>query len=114
LPSIAQLTSMLADATGRTTGVEAFPLPQDLKDNFAAASWRRPKSYLDEGYRANISSFRQAKPDVVGQGVRRPAEDLVNNAWIERHGAVLDLAELDAGYRFVFTRTEKGERRAVK
>jgi SAM-dependent methyltransferase len=104
LPSPAELARMLTDATGCRTDIEVFSLPPDLADNFAAAAWRRPRSYLDEGYRANISSFHQAQPEVVAQGVRRLTQDLANGAWRERHGAVLELAELDAGYRFVFTR----------
>ena len=106
LPSPARLARMLTDATGCSTDIEAFLLPPDLKDNFAAAAWRRPQSYLEEGYRANISSFHEAQPELVAQGVRRLAEDLATGAWRERHTAVLALAELDAGYRFVFTRLQ--------
>ena len=103
LPSASQLAGMLGDATDCKTDVEAFPLPPDLRDNFAGAAWRHPRRYLDEGYRANISSFHKTKPESVAQAIRRLTEDLNSGLWKESYGAVLALAELDAGYRFVFT-----------
>jgi SAM-dependent methyltransferase len=103
--SPAELARMLSDAAGCGTDIEVFALPPDLQDNFAAAAWRRPRSYLDEGYRTNISSFHNAEPEVVAQGVRRLTEDLASGAWRERHGSILELGEMDAGYRFVFTRS---------
>jgi len=102
-----RLARMLAAATGRETDIVPFPLPPDLKDNFAAAAWQTPERYLEEPYRENISSFQKADPGVVGHGIVRLAEDLGSGAWMKRHGFVLDLAELDAGYRFVYT---KGKR----
>jgi len=98
-----QLAGLLADATGRKSEVVPVPLPPDLKDNFGAAAWRRPECYLDERYRANTSSFRTADPDAVERSTVRLADDLDSGAWECRQGEVLQLAELDAGYRLVFT-----------
>ena len=102
-PSPYQLACILGNATASETDIVPFPLPPDLKDNFAAAAWRCPRRYLDERYRANISSFRKADPDAVAQGIDKLADDLAIGVWKNRHGTVSDLAELDAGYRFVFT-----------
>jgi SAM-dependent methyltransferase len=99
-----ELARMLALTKGKETDIVPFPLPPDLRDNFAAAAWQNPERYLEEQYRGNISSFQKADPGAVGQGIARLAEDLASGAWKKRHGAVLDLAELDAGYRFVYTR----------
>ena len=99
-----KLARMLTVATGKETDTAPFPLPPDLSDNFAAAAWQNPKLYLEERYRGNISSFRKADPGAVDQGIARLAEDLASGTWKKRHGAMLDLAELDAGYRFVYTR----------
>lgn len=107
MPSTTQLASILSDAASCKTDVESFPLPPDLKDNFAAASWRHPQRYLDEKYRANISSFRKAEPDAIIQSIRRLAEDLASGAWRERYESVMRLPALDAGYRFVFTCREE-------
>ncbi|MBT8338435.1 MAG: class I SAM-dependent methyltransferase [Desulfatitalea sp.] len=107
MPSTTQLVRMLRDAASCKTDVEAFPLPPDLKDNFAAASWRHPQRYLDEKYRANISSFRKAEPDALNQSIRKLAEDLASGAWYERYESVMHLLAFDAGYRFVFTSREE-------
>jgi ubiquinone/menaquinone biosynthesis C-methylase UbiE len=106
-PRPEKLARMLAAVTGRETDVVPFTLPKDLRDNFAAAAWQKPERYLEERYRANISSFQKADPGTVDQGIARLAEDLASGAWEKRHGAVLDLDELDAGYRFVCTRGKK-------
>jgi SAM-dependent methyltransferase len=99
-----KLARMLAVTTGKETDILPFPLPPDLRDNFAAAAWQNPERYLQERYRGNISSFQKADSGAVNRSIARLAEDLASGAWKKRHGAVLDLAELDAGYRFVYTR----------
>jgi ubiquinone/menaquinone biosynthesis C-methylase UbiE len=99
-----KLARMLSVETGQNTDIAPFPLPPDLKDNFAAAAWQTPERYLEKQYRDNISSFQKGDPSVVEQGVTKLAEDLASGAWKKKHGAVLDLAELDAGYRFVYTK----------
>ena len=104
-PSPNQLAEMLAKATKLETKVATFPLPPDLKDNFAAAAWRAPHRYLDERYRANISSFRKADPGAVAQGVAKLAEELSSGVWKEKYGTVLNRTELDSGYRFIYTCT---------
>jgi hypothetical protein len=107
LPSASQLADMLGKAMGCRADIEIFPLPPDLTDGFAAAAWQRPRQYLDEGYRANISSFTTAEPRAVARGVRRLADDLTDGVWERRHGSVMHLPFLDAGYRFVFTSKEE-------
>ena len=101
-----ELARMLAAATGQETYIVPFPLPPDLSDNFAAAAWQKPERYLEGQYRVNISSFQKADPGAVTKSIARLAEDLASGAWKKRHGAVLNLAELDAGYRFVYTKRE--------
>lgn len=105
-----KLARMLSAATGQETDIVPFPLPPDLKDNFAAAAWQNPERYLEERYRGNISSFQKADPIAVSQGIARLAEDLAKGAWKKRHEPVLDLTELDAGYRFVCTKGRRGPR----
>ena len=99
-----ELARMLASATAQETHIVPFRLPPDLKDNFAAAAWRCPERYLEKRYRKNISSFCKAGPGVAGQGIAKLAEDLASGVWRKRHAAVLNFADLDAGYRFVYTR----------
>ena len=81
--------------------VEVLPVPHDCMDGFLAAYWRRPDAYLDAGVRAGISSLAQLGEAVTAPGLARLRADLESGAWRERHAALLELDELDAGYRLV-------------
>jgi SAM-dependent methyltransferase len=81
--------------------VEAVPVPADCTDGFCGAYWRRPEAYLDAGVRQSISSISQLAPDQVEPGVTRLADDLASGRWHERYGDLLELDELDLGYRLV-------------
>jgi hypothetical protein len=41
------------------------------------------------------------EPDVVQRAMERLTEDLTSGAWHRRHGDLLDMTELDLGYRLV-------------
>jgi SAM-dependent methyltransferase len=81
--------------------VHPLPVPADCADGFLGAYWRRPAIYLDARARAAISTFStfDASP-----GLARLRHDLDDGTWSERHGALLDLPELDIGYRLVVAR----------
>ena len=79
--------------------VSPVPIPHDCTDGFLSAYWRRPKAYLDERVRASISSFW--KIGDVSEGLRRLRTDLENGTWNERYGHLLELENLDCGYRLV-------------
>jgi ubiquinone/menaquinone biosynthesis C-methylase UbiE len=85
----------------RTDHVEVIPVPHDCEDGFMAAYWRRPERYLDPAVRANISGLALLPPEEAEAGARRLAADLESGRWHERYGHLLDLDELDAGYRLV-------------
>lgn len=70
-------------------------------DNFAASGWRRPEIYLEESYRAGISSFASASPELVAEGVRKLAEDLDSGTWEARYVDLRELEVLDVGYLFL-------------
>lgn len=82
--------------------VSAVPIPHDCTDGFLAGYWRRPAAYLDERVRAAMSSF-WALGD-VSAGLGKLAADLKSGAWEQRYARLLDLEELDCGYRLVETR----------
>lgn len=73
-------------------------IPHDCTDGFLCAYWRRPEAYLDPGARGAISSF--ARFD-AGPGLARLRADLAGGRWGARHGGVLSLDAIDAGYRIV-------------
>ena len=84
-----------------TDRVEILPVPHDCIDGFMAAYWRRPERYLDPAVRANISGLALLAAADVDPGMARLADDLESGAWHDRYGHLLELDELDAGYRIV-------------
>lgn len=93
-PSFAELGRHLGP--GRS---EVLPIPHDCRDGFLGAYWRRPASYLDPGVRAGMSAFSMISG--VEPRLERLAADLASGRWHERNGDLLDLAELDLGYRIM-------------
>ena len=81
--------------------IEPVPIPHDCVDGFMHAYWRRPHAYLDPQVRAGISVFALMDQDAVEEGVERLASDLESGAWERRHADLLELEELDLGYRLL-------------
>lgn len=81
--------------------VSPVPIPHDCSDGFLAAYWRRPAAYLDERVRAAISSFWAL--DDVSEGLEKLEADLKSGVWEHRYSELLNLEELDCGYRLVET-----------
>ena len=97
-PAIERVAALL----GPSAVVETVPVPHDCTDGFCAAYWRRPEAYLDPVVRANISNLAQLG-DELDDGVERLRADLASGAWQRRHLSLLDLDEVDVGYRIVRT-----------
>jgi len=95
----------LADqaAAVRATSVTTVPIPHDCQDGFYGAYWRRPEAYLDPEVRAGVSVLAQRDPEELAPGLERLRADLESGAWAERHADLLELAELDLGYRLLVT-----------
>src|SRR4051794_2618284 len=81
--------------------IEAVPIPHDCRDGFMHAYWRRPRAYLDPRIRAGVSVFGILPREQVDEMVARLEADLDNGEWERRNGALLELEELDLGYRLV-------------
>jgi SAM-dependent methyltransferase len=77
------------------------PIPHDCRDGFYGAWWRRPRAFLDPRVRAGISVFSRVAPKNVDRAVAALAADLDSGAWQARHRDLLDLDEIDLGYRVV-------------
>ncbi len=93
-PTMAQLGESLRGAQ-----VERLPLPADCADGFLCVYWQRPEAYLDPAVRRSMSTLMRIGP--LGQGVERLRSDLESGAWHRRHGHLLELDELELGYRLV-------------
>jgi SAM-dependent methyltransferase len=89
------------DALGGHGRIEPVPVPHDCRDGFLNAYWRRPHAYLDPQVRDGISGFRVLDADEVERGIELLAADLASGEWERRNAELLDLEELDLGYRLV-------------
>ena len=95
MPAIAQVCEWLGGAE-----VTPVPVPHDCADGFFAAFWRRPEAYLDPRVRAGMSNLsRLGAP--VDRAVAALRADLASGAWHARNRDLLELDELDLGYRLV-------------
>jgi SAM-dependent methyltransferase len=107
LPEARATDAALAVPTQRLVSLLADPIitpvlvPHDCTDGFAGAYWRRPAAYLDPTVRAGISLFTMTGTGLVEAGLARLAADLRSGRWHRDHAALLDLTELDLGYRLI-------------
>jgi SAM-dependent methyltransferase len=91
----------LADqAAALQAEVEVVPVPWDCRDGFFSAFWRRPEAYLDPAVRAGISTMAR-REDQLADGLARLKRDLESGEWARRHADLLELEELDVGYRLL-------------
>jgi SAM-dependent methyltransferase len=81
--------------------IEAVPIPHDCGDGFFHAYWRRPEAYLDHQVRSGISAFAALPREEVDHGLARLSADLRSGEWHRRNAALLELDELDLGYRLL-------------
>lgn len=77
------------------------PIPHDCVDGFLGAFWRRPEAYLDPNVRSGISAFALMSPEMPAEGLRGLDADIRSGAWEDHHRELLDLEELDLGYRLI-------------
>jgi SAM-dependent methyltransferase len=96
MPAIADVHA----AMGGAGEVTALPVPHDCVDGFFGAFWRRPEAYLDPRVRAGMSNLSQLGPP-VDRAVAALRADLESGAWHKRNRGLLDLDELDLGYRLL-------------
>jgi SAM-dependent methyltransferase len=93
-PGMDQIVSLLGSAE-----IRAVPVPADCQDGFLCAYWRRPKAYLDPNVRASISTF--AKCGLIDDRLHRLEADIDSGKWSRDNASLLELEELDLGYRLV-------------
>ncbi len=90
----------LVDALGGAR-IETVPIPHDCRDGFFHAYWRRPEAYLDPAVRDGISVFHRLDAAEVRRGMDQLARDLADGTWARRNAALLELGQLDLGYRLL-------------
>jgi SAM-dependent methyltransferase len=97
---VASFPSLAEQAAALDGEIEVVPVPWDCRDGFFSAFWRRPEAYLDPAVRAGISTMARREDELV-EGLARLRADLESGAWARRHADLLDLEEMDLGYRLL-------------
>ena len=69
-----------------------------------AAYWRRPQAILDPAIWRATSALSLISDTERASGMSRLSADLRSGDWERRYGHLLDLGELDLGYRVIVTR----------
>ena len=100
---VAGFPSLTDQAAALDAAVEVVPVPWDCRDGFFSAFWRRPEAYLDPAVRAGISTLAKRGEDELAAGLARLRADIESGAWQRRHADLLELEELDLGYRLLVT-----------
>ena len=100
---LAEVAEELGTATGAPTRIEAFELPADLSDCFAAAGWSRPEMYLEEQVRSGMPPFARTAPARVETGVERLHDDLRTGLWDAKYGLLRQRESFHAGYFLLAT-----------
>lgn len=100
VPSPAEVAEALDGAE-----VRVVPIPRDCQDGFLEAYWARPEAILDPRVRAGTSAFPQLDHETTARGLERLRRDLESGEWHRRHADLLELDELDLGYRLVVGRS---------
>jgi len=92
-----------------TVEVDVVPIPEDCRDGFLGAYWKRPRAYLDPLVRESISTF--SKIGNVAAQLARLERDIESGAWEQRYPELRRVEELDLGYRIVVASPPKLARR---
>lgn len=90
----------IAETLGPVT-VVPVPIPADCADGFEAAYWRRPAAILQPAVWRACSALALIGDAEREAGMARLSDDLASGEWRRRYGHLLELDELDLGYRVI-------------
>ncbi|MBI5589933.1 MAG: class I SAM-dependent methyltransferase [Deltaproteobacteria bacterium] len=96
---LATLATVLAHLGPTTT--EMLLVPDDCTDGFFGAYWKRPQAYLEATVRGAISGLALLDRGVVSAAMERLKVDIGQGRWHARYSDLMELCELDLGYRLV-------------
>lgn len=91
----------------RKIDVQKVPIPHDCLDGFLGAYWRRPSAYLDPEVRSAISTF--SRIENVSSRCDRLRSDIESGRWARKNADILDIEQLDIGYRLIIHQIENEE-----
>ena len=82
------------------------PIPDDCRDGFVQAFWKRPHDLLDPATRSSMALFAHLGRDELDAGLEQLAADLRDGTWHERNAGLLRQREADLGHRLVTWRRQ--------
>ena len=91
----------VATTEGWQTETIPMPVPYDCTDGFLGAYWRRPEAYLRPEVRRSISTFNLLDKALVQETLYRLHNDIKSGAWDHQYGHIMELTELNLGYRIL-------------
>jgi SAM-dependent methyltransferase len=86
-------------ATFGAIDIVSVPVPDDCRDGFLGAFWKRPRAYLDPLVRGGISTF--AKIGNIETHLGRLERDIESGVWEQRYADLVSRTSLDLGYRLI-------------
>lgn len=89
------------EALGGEARVETVAIPHNCRDSFLGAYWRRPSMLLDARTRRTIATLSEIGDDDLLDGLADLASDIRSGRWEMGNQWLLDLPELDLGYRLI-------------
>lgn len=89
------------DALGGEARVDVVPIAHNCRDSFLGAYWRRPSLILDARTRRTIATLSEIGDDDLLDGLADLASDIRSGRWEMGNAWLLDLPELDLGYRLI-------------
>lgn len=100
-PEASAFKELFEGSTQKGSNLHRFPLPYDLKDKFFFSGWRTPELYLEEKFRAGVSSLATAPSELLQANLEYLEADLKSRKWHEKYGHILNQSEYDCGYFFL-------------
>jgi hypothetical protein len=97
---VASVTGLLP-APAQITPV---PIPDDCRDGFVHAYWKRPQELLDPELRTTMAMFARLPSRTVEAGLRCLGADLESGVWEQRNRELAGLKSLDLGHRLIVWR----------
>ena len=93
-PDLEELNEYFDEVT-----IRPLQIPNDCRDGFLAAFWKRPEAYLSSKVRQAMSPFSRIKN--LSEGLQKLEDDLASGVWGRNNQALLGSSYLDVVYRVI-------------
>lgn len=98
---VEELRALASRLFGRAVAVQAHPLPEDFRDLFFGAGWKKPALVLDSDYQQQSSSLALAASAEFQQSLSQLEGDLRDGTFEARYAALAGRTHMDVGLRSI-------------